>query len=295
METIRHKALALGAMLLSAGAASALEAKSYTVTTWNAGCGGSTRSTWDDMTDAWYDEITNSGTSLFGWCISGHCSDAFTREGQMVDGNVINSAFADASRVSWGDDIDRLDDGDAVMIGLHGADVSNGWSGSVRVNEAGSGDCSIRTAEMEIGDTDLEFLHLSSCNSMDDNMWGNWEKSMARAHQVDGFHGLMWIGTSLVGDYEDFADDAFGGAISDSWLDNHYYSNAFGAGNADDQCPVAFAVGANGTDVLDRLHGERYDNVFSDPPHSTTTGAGTTWAATYISGCNPQGEDTTGN
>jgi hypothetical protein len=118
---------------------------------------------------------------------------------------------------------------------------------------------------------------------------------MARAHQVDGFHGLMWIGSSLVGDYEDFSDDSFGGSISDAWLDNMYYSNSFGTNNVDDQCPVAFAVGSNGTDAVNRLHNERYDNVFSDPPHSTTTGAGTIWATTYISGCDPQGENTINN
>lgn len=288
-------AAALGAWLLAAEDAPALEAKMYAVTTWNAGCSGSTRNSWDDMVKAWYDDITNTGTSIFGWCISGHCSDAFTRDGSLVNGNLVNSLFADATRVAWGNDGTNLDDGDAVMIGVHGADVSNGWSGSMRVDEAGGGDCSTRTAEMEIGDTDLEFLHLSSCNSMDDNEWSTWEKSMGRAHQVDGFHGLMWIGSGLVSDYRDFGDDAFGGAISDSWLDNLYYSNAFGTNNQDDQCPVAFAVGANANDALNRLHNERYNHVFSDPPHSGTTGSGTIWAATYIAGCDPQGEDTIGN
>jgi hypothetical protein len=290
----RGAALALGALVLSAGGAAALEAKMYAVTTWDGGCGGSTRSSWDDMVRAWYDDITDDGWEFLGWCMAGHCNDAYSRDGSRVNGSIVNSLFADATKVAFGNDPGNLDDGDAVMIGVHGADVSNGWSGSMRVNEAGDGDCSIRTAEMEIGDTDLEFLHLSSCNSMDDNMWGNWEKSMARAHQVDGFHGLMWIGSGLVDDYRDFSDDAFGGPISDAWLDNMYYSNAFGSNN-DDQCPVAFAVGTNGDDAMFRLHNERYNNVFSDPPHSGSTGSGTIWAATYISGCNPAGEDTIGN
>lgn len=292
-KTIRG-AFALGTVFLAAGVASALEAKMYAVTTWNAGCSGSTRSSWDDMVKAWYDDVTNTGTSFFGWCISGHCGDAYSKDGSLVNGNMVNGLFADASRVSWGNDVTHLDDGDAVMIGLHGADVGNGWSGSLRVDEAGSGDCKIRTPEMEIGDADLEFLHLSSCNSMDDNEWSTWEKSMAHAHQVDGFHGLMWIGSGLVGDYDDFGDDAFDGPISDSWLDNLYYSNAFGTNNQDDQCPVAFAVGSTGSDALNRLHSERYNHVFSDPPHSGTTGSGTIWAATYIAGCDPQGEDTIG-
>lgn len=298
MKPMKGRALALGALLLpmlSAGSAAALEAKMYAVTTWDAGCGGSTRDWWDDMAKAWYDDITNTGWDFLGWCMSGHCGDAFSKDGSLVNGNFVNSRFADATKVAWGDDITRLDDADAALIATHGADASSNWSGSMRVNEAGDGDCSLRTSEMEIGDTDLEFLHLSSCLSMDDNQWSNWEKSMGRAHQVDGFHGLMWIGSSLVGDYEDFSDDAFGGSISDSWLDNMYYDNEFGDNGTDDQCPVAFAVGSNGADATNRLHNERYDNVFSDPPHSGSTGSGTIWATTYISGCNPAGEDTINN
>ena len=61
-------ALAAAGMTLTPGAAQArLEAKMYAVTVWNAGCAGSTRSTWDDMVAAWYDEITNQGFSIFGW------------------------------------------------------------------------------------------------------------------------------------------------------------------------------------------------------------------------------------
>lgn len=295
MDSMKRRALALGALLFSAGSAAALEAKMYAVTTWDAGCGGSTRNSWDNMVKDWYDDITNTGFDLFGWCVSGHCGDAYSKAGSLIDGDVTNSRFADLSKVSFGNDHNRMDAGDAVMIGLHGADASSGWQGSMRVNESGSGDCNIHTNEMEIGDTDLEFLHLSSCQSMEDNQWSNWEKSMAGAHQVDGFHGLMWIGSSLVNDYGDFSDDGFGGPISDSWLDNMYYNNEFGDNGTDDQCPVAFAVGSNGTDALNRLHNERYDHVFSDPPNSGSTGSGTIWAATYITGCNPAGEDTIGN
>ncbi|HLP41085.1 MAG TPA: DUF6345 domain-containing protein [Fibrobacteria bacterium] len=294
MKTKTRGALALTSLLLSAGTAAALEAKMYAVTTWNAGCGGSTRDSWDNMVEDWYNDITNSGWSFFGFCMSGHCSNAYSKDGKLVNGNMVNSHFADLSRVTWGNDHNHMDEGDAVMIGVHGADVNNGWSGSMRVDESGDGDCSARLAEMEIGDTDLEFLHLSSCNSMDDNMWSNWEKSMARAHQVDGFHGLMWIGSGLVDDYGDFSDDAFGGAISDAWLDNLHYNNEFNNG-MDDQCPVAFAVGSTGADAINRLTNERYDHVFSDPPNSGTTGSGTIWATTYITGCNPAGEDTINN
>ena len=33
------------------------EAKMYAITTWNGGCGGSTRGWWDNMADAWLDNM----------------------------------------------------------------------------------------------------------------------------------------------------------------------------------------------------------------------------------------------
>jgi Family of unknown function (DUF6345) len=258
------------------------EAKMYAITVWNAGCPGGTRDDWDNMVDAWYDEITNRGFSIFGLCITGHCGDAYLRDGRSVNGNIANSWFADASVVSWGNDTPQLDDGDAVMIGTHGADAAGVWSGTMRVDEAGDGDCMLRRDEMGIGDADLEFLHLSSCNSMDANQWSSWWRAFDGAHQVDGFHGFMWIGPDLISRYRNFASDAFDGAISDAWLDNHYVPDI---ANGDDQCPVAYAVGADEADVTNRLRNERYNNVFSDP---TTIGW---WAATYMTPCDPQNED----
>ena len=194
MATFRRTALAAAlataaVMSLPQTAAARYEAKMYAVTVWNAGCAGSTRSTWDDMVDAWYDEITDAGTSIFGWCVSGHCDDAFSRDGLAVDGSIANSWFADSSVVSFGADTTRLDDGDVVMIGLHGADSSGVWSGTVRVDEGGSGDCSIRRDEMQIGDSDAEFLHLSSCNSMDDNQWASWWQALPAPSSAPGVWG----------------------------------------------------------------------------------------------------------
>lgn len=259
----------------------AQEAKMYAITRWDAGCSGSTRDYWDDMADAWYDEITDDGFSIFGWCISGHCGEAYSRDGHQVNGNIVNSQFADASVVSWGNDTPHMDDGDAVLGAWHGRESGNVYVGSMRVDEPGGGDCSLRRDEMQAGDSDLEFLHLSSCQSMDDNQWSNWWRAFGRLHQVDGFHGWMWIGYWRVDDYDDFAGDAFSTTIADAWLDDMYVSNISGS---DDQCPVAYAVGANSADTWNRIGTERYNNVHSDP---TSIGY---WGVVYISGCDPANE-----
>lgn len=269
---------AVAAILDSTPALAQREAKIYAVTKWDGGCAGSTRNSWDNMADAWYDEITNTGVSVLGTCIFGHCNEAYARDGRRVNGSVINSKFADANVVSWGNDSPYLDDADAALVAWHGSESGNDYEGSMRVNEAGGGNCTLLRSEMAIGNTDLEFLHLSSCNSMDDNQWPHWWKAFAGAHQVDGFHGFMWIGQGRVSDYRDFADDAFHESLADAWLDNLYVEDVSGS---DDQCPVAYAVGADRDDVARRMATERYNNVKSRP----TIGH---WMAIYFSGCNPQ-------
>ena len=272
-------AIALGTAIATRPVSAQREAKIYAVTTWDAGCPGSKRSWWDNMADAWYDEITRVGFSILGQCALGHCGDAYKRDGRRVNGDVINSKFADASVVSWGNDASYLDDADAALVAWHGSESGDDYNGSMRVNEAGSGNCTLARSEMRIGNTDLEFLHLSSCNSMDNNQWGAWWKAFGGAHQVDGFHGFMWIGEGHVDDYEDFADDAFSENIADAWLDNMYITDVSGSF---DQCPVAYGVGKNYADVVSRMNSEQYDKVWSSNP---TVGH---WRATYFSGCNPQ-------
>ncbi len=264
--------LAAAAAWPSPAAANHLEAKMYAVTTWNAGCGGSSRPAWDDMADAWYDELGDS--------------DWYFRKFSLVNGDVINSKYADASVVSFGNDTGFLDDGDAVMLAWHGAESGDVYVGSMRVNESGTGDCTLRRDEMELGDRDLEFLHISSCQSMDDNQWDSWWQAFDGVHQVDAFHGLMWIGDGLVGDYEDFADDAFDDTIADAWLDNMYVEEI---DDDDDQCPVAYAVGANSPDMWLRIATERYDFIHSDPRDIGW------WGVMYIEGCDPAAETTIGS
>lgn len=245
-----------------------LEAKMYGVTRWDGGCSGSTRDSWDNMADAWYDEMGDSS-----W---------YFKKFSLTNGNIINSKFADATKVAWGADSGFLDDADAAILFWHGAESGDIYRGSMRVDESGSGDCKINQNEMELGDQDLEFLALSSCQSMDDNQWKEWWKSFKGLHQLDGFHGLMWISSGRVSDYRNFAEDAFDDNIADAWLDNLYDTN-IGDDNVD-QCPVAYGVGNGNTDLWNRMDHERYDNIFSDPTTHTR------WGATYIIGCDPAAE-----
>jgi hypothetical protein len=257
---------------VSPAAANHLEAKMYAMTKWDGGCSGSQRDWWDDMAYGWYDEIADSS-----W---------YNHAGKAVNGNIQNLWFSDSSLVSGATDSAHIDGADAAIIAWHGGDSSGVWQGSMRVPGGGSNSCKSRSDEMLLGNSDLEFAVLSSCHSMDDNMWSSWRKSFGGMHQADGFHGLMWISSGRVDDYEDFADDGFDEAMSYAWMDDLYDSDVKD-GYA--QCPVAYSVGSSSSDVLNRLTTERYDFIFSDPSSNNY------WAAMYIKGCLPKGETTIGS
>ncbi|HOV85242.1 MAG TPA: DUF6345 domain-containing protein [Syntrophobacteraceae bacterium] len=245
------------------------DAHLYAITQWTTTCSAGARDLWDDMGKAWYNEVTNSGFSFFGWCLWGHCDDYYNAARQWVDGAMSAAPFTDRTLFpAWGQDTSYVDIADAAMICTHGGDDGGYWRGKMR-NTDGNGDCYINAnTELRVGDWDLEFLHLSSCHSLDDNMIPNAYRVFSRAgssrilHQLDGFHGCMWIGSSFIADYEDFADDAFDIPIGLSWMLNMYRTNVNGQWT---QCPIAYAVGSSADDCINRLTGERYNNVYSDP------------------------------
>ena len=55
-------------------------------------------------------------------------------------------------------------------------------------------------------------------------------------------------------------------------------------GTCKDQCPVAYSIGVNGSDALNRLLNERYNFVFGSPGGN----AGYAWM--YYPGCKPEGK-----
>jgi hypothetical protein len=268
------------------------EAHLYAITEYTAACPANNLSLWDDMGLAWYNEITDSGYSFLGWCLWGHCDDYFTKDRLMINGGIKANLFTDPSLFAWGQDTTYLDEADAAMICTHGWDDGGYWAGCMREKD-GSGDCNLNAkTEMKIGDYDLEFLHLSSCHSMDDNMIPNaytlFSKptSSSRLHQIDGFHGCMWIGSSFVDDYEDFADDAFDMSVGLAWELNMYRENVNGQWT---QCPIAYAVGRTADDCISRLTTERYNNIGADPS------AVNYYCYYYYPGCRPDCETTFGD
>lgn len=263
------------------------EAVVHTVDNWNGGvCSGSQRC-WSNMTTAWYNEITNSKSAP-----AGHGSQAWSADGNYIDSfsKSRDSTFTDADLASYGADTsnDAIDDVDVAMVGMHGYNASsnNAWFGRVRIDEPGDGNCNAWQTEMELGESggDAEFLHLSSCVSMDQEDWHpNWSSTFHGIHQIHGFHGVMYIFCSGYPDrYRDFADDSFYVPVALAWLDN-MYDRRDGINN--DQCPVSRAAGLGQADTLNRMFTERYNNVLSDPVNPT-------WHhVLYVGPCDPVAGD----
>ncbi len=249
------------------------------ITRWNSSCSGGTRTSWAYMVDGWYDDITNPLPTPWG-----HWNRAWWRDGYYKNGYHVDSHYVDPSIQAWGRDYldDRgIDEPDAIMVALHGFLSSSRWTGRVRVNEAGSGNCNAWQGHMEL-DYDLEFLHISSCYSMDQASWwgSGWSSSFGRVRQIDGFHGLMWIWSPYRIRYKRFSDDAFNYSIALSWLDNLYINNVTGN---EDQCPCARGVGATSNDLWNRMFTEQYDWVANSDPIPNVHGV------IYIQGCDPSG------
>ncbi|SMF53942.1 hypothetical protein SAMN02745866_03407 [Alteromonadaceae bacterium Bs31] len=271
----------------------AMEARVFAISdfvpTGSGGCGGNDISHWDNMVDEWYDQMGSEG----------HIKD-----GQHTNGGMTIQRFCDPDWTGGCADASWIDEADTAMIATHGSDSGDHWAGTMR--SRWNGHCALDAGgtadDMWVGDYDLEFIHLSSCFSADDDNLSGIREAMydvvdtpnngRRAHQWDGFHGIMWIGGSFDDDYEDFADDAHSISMGEAWVSNMYddtvdcgWADPFGwFGSCQEQCPVAYSIGATESDALSRLNNERYNNVYSDP-------TGKSWYAyRYIPNCDSKGE-----
>ena len=257
------------------------EVMAYVISTWDGDCDADERENWDNMVRAWYNDIRNDAPAP-----AGHGPAAYNIAFLDNDGYINDSDFVDPDIQPWGNDNNNADLPDAFMLGFHGGnnDPDHRWYGTVKFDEVGVGNCYTYQGSIRLGDDDLEFLHLSSCFSMDrEDWWNEWNSTFDGLHQIDGFHGLMYIDEDYIAEYRRFSDDAFWISISESWLDHLYDTSHSG-----DQCPVARAVGIDRDDCRNRLTTERYNFVYADPPG---LGENRAHMARYVRGCTPRGRE----
>lgn len=268
----------------------------------SGGCNGNDISSWPGMAQAWWDHMG----------VHGHYRGPAGNQYRYVNGNMTVRRFCDTSGVlgancqdSQSSSPSGVDWMDAAIIATHGWDDGDHWGGLMRY--PWNGECGLRMGgnanQVMVGDSWAVFLHASSCQSADDDnlngirfaMQDTSTSSSRRAHQFDGFHGLMWISSSFNGNYSETAHDGHAVSVAYSWVTNQHKSNSLGCagydpfnwfGTCQDQCPVAYAISNSGGNALTRLNNERYNYVYGDPP-------GNNWYAWMAyNGCNPVGETT---
>jgi hypothetical protein len=265
----------------------------------SGGCGGDDRGSWPGMAQAWWDKMGDYG----------HYKGPASNRYKYVDGNMTIRRFCDPDtydancrdyQSSYPSGVDWMD---AAIIATHGWDDGDHWGALMRYPASWNGECGLRTGGssdmVHVGDQWIQFLHASSCQSADDDNLPGIRNAMVkagsnrRAHQFDGFHGIMWISSSYNGNYRETAADGHSVSVAYSWVTNHYKSNSQGCewydpfnwfGTCQDQCPIAYSISSTQSGALTRLNNERYNFLYSDPP-------GNSWYAyMYYENCDPVGE-----
>ena len=253
--------------IMSSSSAHAQYAGSSSITDWSGGCGGSSRSWWDDMCMEWRHEMGDHG-----WV-------QWWRNYSLVQGG----RYVDPVERPWGFDnsTSGLDWNDAGLICTHGGWGSGRWNGTLYDPDP-DGSCAISSGKMRVGRTNggwMRFLHLSSCNSIRYDQRTQWFAAAGGVHVVTGFHGLMYIGWLYVGEYGDLADEAMSSrGVGRVWLDDmHHVSHWYNFWNT--VCPVAIGFGATVAEAQGK-HDERYNSHWG---HPTPNWMHTRWK----SGCDP--------
>lgn len=299
LSRILRPAIAAAVLAVSALPASALKVDMYAIGNWSGGnCDpGNTdanRGSWPGMARAWYDMMGLLGNS---------------KTGSWVDGNITLKLFCDPTWDAGCRDNVYVDWPDAAIVAAHGYDAGDQWGAVMRNSWNGycrlrmGGECAPGTDNRVcVGDSNLKFLHASSCQSLDDNYFSNMRFAFKKngsskgLHMMLGFHGVMYIRSSYNGQYSNSALMGHVIPVSDAWTQNHLHVNSHGCadhdpfnwfGTCQDQCPSAMTIGPTANSALNRLNNERYNNTasFGSP------GGRAYYAWKGYLGCDPVGEN----
>lgn len=270
------------------------------VPTSSGGCGADDRTSWPGMAQAWWDEMGARGHYKGPAGSPYKYSDGNMTIKRFCDPNTYDSACRDYQSASPS----GADWMDATIIAAHGWDDGDHWGAVMRYPFGG--ECGLRMGgssnQVKFGDSWGMFMIASSCQSADDDnlpgirhaMQDTSSSTTRRAHQFDGFHGIMWISSSYNNDYKETAKDGHVVSVGYSWVTNQFKNNSQACegydpfnwfGTCQDQCPVAYAIGSNANDALTRLVNERYNMTYSDPTGNSA------YQYYYYENCDPVGEN----
>ena len=190
--------------------------------------------------------------------LNGMVSRGHTSRFNWGNGNAFEQDFRDPA--NGGDDTNWIDSVDFAHFSSHGstssANIFEGYFGSQVTS------CTWRSDKARFGNTQLEYLCLDTCNSLEltRDIIAVWQNAFDGLRMVLAFTDLVsdswWTG----GRGFRFGRRAGnGGRLTDAWLDECY---SFWA----DDNPVTMAAGRSQADAINRRDNERLGSGFGDIP-----------------------------
>ncbi len=259
------------------GSARSRSAGMVSVTNWDSNCCASCANVPErnNMITRWYNNIKHSK----------HGAQAYDDYNiYRIDSTISQDLLTDTPEPGHNDD-EWIDGVNVAIVGMHGGEhPSHFWRGQPRITGV-YGECSVEATEMKVGDLYNNSLVLSSCHSACKEYfpyWSNWDVQFNGTHQIDGFHGVMWIDEDLRDNYAMLSDDGFDMPVKLSFIDNLYKADDWYVdGVSVDQCPIPVSAGASSSQA--EFHRDNYDYYSwdSDPTGSIF------WARSGIVGCDP--------
>jgi hypothetical protein len=190
--------------------------------------------------------------------LDGMVSRGHTSRFNWGNGNAFEQDFRDPA--NGGDDTNWIDSVDFAHFSSHGstssANIFEGYFGSPVTS------CTWRSDKARFGNTQLEYLCLDTCNSLEltRDIIAVWQNAFDGLRMVLAFTDLVsdswWTG----GRGFRFGRRAGnGGRLTDAWLDECY---SFWL----DDNPVTMAAGRSQADAINRRDNERLGSGFGDIP-----------------------------
>lgn len=276
--------VATGALAFAGAAHAAHETHSYGVANFGGsgecGSSGSTHTVHEDTSDAFddvFDDMQGDGI----WGSSYMRDNKLTRGSYWTDSSKAGSCSctADDVRTNYG-----VDEADVIFIHTHGSHVSSGATQYTSLSMGNSSyDCSVRTDDNMMWDSDLDIAVVKACQSGDYDVWQNggyrqqFTDSGSQMRMWNAFHGNSSCGNHVTRYVEDYAEDSIYNGVGENWIDEAYDWDS-GANN--DDCPTSIVFGSSSAnrDSMYEYGGWR---------DRKDTGSRTGSTLYYVSGCDP--------
>lgn len=216
---------------------------------------------------------------------SGDWDDVDTRNNKSARGSYYTDSTKAASCSCTADDVRGgygADEPDVFYVHTHGGHRHSDWSSSLSMGNS-SYDCTVRTTENMLWNSDTEIAVIKACQGGNYDVWQNggyrpdFTNSGSSFTMWNAFHGNSSCGSHVKSYVKRYARDSDWNGVGENWIDEAYDKD-WGSNN--DDCPVSIVMGSNSSDreTMFEYGGWR---------DRKNTGSKTGSTIFYVSGCDP--------